>query len=159
MNFGAHIAVDLVPARVPHGAQFVDLAPILAFSDGRMVMGELTNVPWLDKVQPGIADLSHCDLTGFDDGDREDAGHSPQFLVFLGEPENLVVGDCYCFPNAIGRRSSRAFQAGSEQFVCSVGGFFAGSLAANTVDNEENPKLRVGMEAIFIVFALSAGIG
>jgi hypothetical protein len=40
-----------------------------------------------------------------------------------------------------------------------LGSRFSGCLAADAIYNEKDPSIRVGMEAIFVIFTLFAGIG
>ena len=137
------IAKDFVAARMTHGFGFADFVVILALAHGGMVVSDLANLAAADLVKARIAHVADYGRAVFQNGDRQDAGHPLPFGIAARLPQDFVVGHGDGFADALLGGAGLAFEARADTAHGDLGGLFAGGLAADAVDHEENAALGV----------------
>ena len=71
---------------------------------------------------------------------------------------DFVVRDGDGLPHAIGNRAGLALEARAQHLHRDIRGLAAGSLAANAIDNDEQPAGDVKVEPVLVDLALQAGV-
>src|ERR1035437_7818463 len=92
MLLAAHIAEDLIAARVAHGVRLAQFAVVLAFAHRRMIVRDLPNFAAAHLVEPRIANVSHHRRPVFQYGQGEHARHAGELRVSARRAQNFVVG-------------------------------------------------------------------
>jgi hypothetical protein len=156
---GADVAEDLIAARMAHGFSFADLAFIFALADGGMIVRDLANLAAAEMVETRIAHVADDGRSIVEHGHGEHAGHALPFGIGLRSFEDFIIGDGDGFADALFGGASLALKAGTEALDGNGRGFFAGSLTADAIDDEEDAAVGVNVEGVLIVSADAAGVG
>ena len=151
MLLGAHVAENLIPARVTHGLQLVQLARFLALADGRMVVGDFADGAAANLVEARIAHVAHHRGAVLQQDQREHAGHAFPLRIGTGGAQDFVVGHGDGFADALLGRAGLPLQARAHAPDGDLRGLFTGGLPADAVHHEKDAAVRVDVKRIFVV--------
>ena len=110
-------------------------------------------------VEPRVADVADKRTAVAHDDRGEDAGHAVPLGPQARQAMDLVVRDRDRFAQPQRDRAGLALQPGPEHLHRGVGGLAAGRLAADAVDDHEEPARRVDMEPVLVDLALQSRVG
>src|SRR6476620_8925732 len=110
-----------------------------------MVARDLVDAVLSDLVQPGVTDVTDDRARVLHYDDREDAGHPVPFRPDAGEAVDFIVRDRDRLANAFDRGPGLSLEPRPEHAHGGVGGFPAGGLSADPVDDHEQPAGDVDM--------------
>ena len=88
----AHVAKDLIAARVAHGVRLAQFATVFALADRGMIVRDLADFAAAHLVETRIAHVSHHGRAVFQHGEGEHARHAGEFGVGARLAQNFVVG-------------------------------------------------------------------
>src|SRR5580658_857263 len=142
-----------------HGFGFAEFAAVFAFAYRRVVVGKLFDFAATQKIEPGIAYVSHCHHAVLNERNSENTGHAIPLGAGAGEAVDFVVGEGDGFAEALFGRAHGAFETLADHFNGGLGGLLSGGVPAYAVDYGVDAALGVGVITIFVIFAALAGVG
>src|ERR1035437_5379117 len=151
MLLAAHVAKNLVAARVAHGVRLAQLAIVFALAHRRMIVRDLADFAAPHLVEPRIAYVAHHRLAILHDDQREHARHPLEFRVGSRRPQNFVVGHGDRLADALFHGAGLPLQARAPPLHGHLRRLLAGSLPADAVYHQEDAALRVDMERVLVV--------
>jgi len=116
-----------------------------------MIMCDLPNLTATQLVQAGVPNMTHGDLTVFNNGDGQNTSHSLPAIARLGLAKDFVVGHRDRFTNAVAQAAGLSFKPGAHSIQRNFGSSFAGGLTAYAVNHQENASLGIDVKTIFVV--------
>ena len=159
VRVGPDVAIHLIAPRVVHRLELGELVGIFTLADRRVIARDLVDAFVPKLVQARVADMAHHGARLVDDDDGEDARHPVPLRPQDCGAMDLVVRDRDRFAHAIDERSRLALEPRPHRRQRDIGGSSAGRVAADAIDDQEQPSRQVEVDAIFIDVALQAGVG
>jgi hypothetical protein len=123
-----------------------------------VIAGDLAQPVSAQGVQTGVADVPDGHTVLFDDRDGEDARHPSLLGEGLGSLQDLPVGERDRLAHTLLGRARPALETGANDVVRDPRRDFTGGVPADAVHDEEDPVLRVDVEAVLVVLARAAAI-
>src|ERR1017187_10218948 len=151
MLLAAHIAKNLVAARVAHGVRLAQLAIVFALAHRRMIVRDLADFAAPPLVEPRIAHVAHPRRAILHEDQREHARHPLEFRVSSRRPQSFVVGHGDRLADALFHGAGLPLQARAHPLHGDLRPLPAGSLPADAVYHQEDAALRVDMERVLVV--------
>ena len=142
-----------------HRLELGELVGIFTLADRRVIARDLVDAVVAKLVQPRVADMADHGAHVVDDDDGQDARHPVPLRPQDCGAMDLVVRDRDRFAHAIDKRSRLALEPRPQHRQRDIGGSSAGRVAADAIDDHEQPSRQVEVDAIFIDVALQAGVG
>lgn len=158
VGLGTDIPIHFIPAGVRHGCGLGKLAVIFALAYWGMVQSDFFHLPISNLVQAAITDMADGDRTSFDHRQRQNASHAMQLGLTLRALKDAIVRQRDGFADALFGVARRILEAITDGVDGDASSFFAGRLAADSIDHDEQAFLLVHVVQVFIVRPLLAGI-
>ena len=159
VGVGPDVAIHLIAPRVVHRLELGELVGILTLADRRVIARHLVDAFVPELVQARVADMAHHGAHIVDNDDGQDARHPVPFRPQDCGAMDRVVRERDRFTHAIDKRSRLALEPRPHRRQRDIGGSSTGRVAADAVDDQEQPSRQVEVDAIFIDVALQAGVG